>query len=354
MESGAGIDPSSSTQQSSWSEQVGIEARACQGSDLPGKRSATEVRERRVGGEPRAFVRTSPARGSESRESAMQDEPLVDIRTVAPERHWEQFARAWVALRAYTYLGKRTPKMDAGVERETMPLRHDMRNAAGGIMAAPLCIAAPEPWWLDDACVPAPVTMSYDVLDPARDVRRVEVLREVLSIGRQMGFTRSRIVDADHPSRVIALSSGSGVSLGDVPPGFAPVENPVVELADSPDLPPLTQVFGIERAADGSRRIAKVTPALASPHAALHLGPINIALEAAAMDALEGATGRRDLQVRHWSVLMIKPGFVGPFVARAKVVPGRGGILGVEAAMRDEGAKGRVMATASAVFDCPI
>jgi len=35
-----------------------------------------------------------------------------------------------------------------------MPLRHDMRNATGGILAAPLCIAAPEPYWLDDAVVP--------------------------------------------------------------------------------------------------------------------------------------------------------------------------------------------------------
>ncbi len=275
----------------------------------------------------------------------------MDIRTVSPEEHWAQFARAWVALRSYTYLGKRTPKMDAGVERETMPLRHDMRNAAGGIMAAPLCIAAPEPWWLDDACVPAPVTMSYSILDPARDVRRVEVLREVLSIGRQMGFTRSRVVDADDPARVIALSSGSGVSLGGVPPGFEPIENPIPQIEDSTDLPPLTEVFGIQLAPDGSRRIEKVTPALASPHAALHLGPINIALEAAAMDALLRATGSRDLQVRHWSMMMIKPGFVGPFVARAKVVPGRSGAFGVEAAMSDEGAKGRVMATASAVFE---
>jgi len=39
-------------------------------------------------------------------------------------------------------LGKRTPVIDAGVERETMPLRHDMRQRHGGILAAPLCIAA--------------------------------------------------------------------------------------------------------------------------------------------------------------------------------------------------------------------
>ena len=280
----------------------------------------------------------------------MGNASLGDIRTLSPEEHWAHFARAWVALKTYTYLGKRTPSMDAGVDRETMPLRHDMRNSTGGIMAAPLCLAAPEPFWLDDECVPAPVTMSYDILDPARDVRRVEVLREVISIGRQMGFSRSRIVDADDHGRVIALSSGSGVSLGDVPPGFQPIVNPVSELVDSPDLPSLCEVFGIEAAPGGQRRIEKVTPAIASPHAALHLGAINIALEAAAMDALERATGTRDFQVEHWSVMMVKPGYSGPFFARANVIGATGMRPGVEAVMTDEGAKGRIMATASAAF----
>jgi|JI10StandDraft_1071094.scaffolds.fasta_scaffold57728_4 hypothetical protein len=280
----------------------------------------------------------------------MANASLGDIRTVTPEEHWAHFARAWVALKTYTYLGKRTPQMDAGVDRETMPLRHDMRNATGGVMAAPLCLAAPEPFWLDDECVPAPVTMSYDILDPAQDVKRVEVLREVISIGRQMGFSRSRIVDANDPTRVIALSSGSGVSLGDVPPGFQPIENPVTELEDSPDLPSLCEVFGIARGAAGERRIEKVTPAIASPHAALHLGAINLALEAAAMDALERATGSVAFQVEQWSVMMVKPGYTGPFVARARVVVGRGGRAGIEAVLVDEGAKGRIMATASAAF----
>ena len=116
---------------------------------------------------------------------------VTDIRTVAQEDHWKQFERAWTTLLSYRYLGKGTPFLDKGVDREVMPLRGDMRNSTGGIMAAPLCIAAPEPWWRDDECVPAPVTMTYNVLDPAYDVRQVEVLRNVISIGRTMGFSRS-------------------------------------------------------------------------------------------------------------------------------------------------------------------
>jgi hypothetical protein len=278
------------------------------------------------------------------------NEAYGDIRTMSPEEHWKHFEKSWVALQTYTYLGKGTPYLDKGVERETMPLRHDMRNSTGGIMAAPLCIASPEPWWRDDECVPAPVTMSYDILDPARDVTRVEVLRSVISIGRQMGFSRARIVDADDHDRVIAISTGSGVSLGDVPPGYELVDNPVTELDESTDLPALRDVFGVVPSPDGGLQIDKVTPALSSPHAALHLGPINIALEAAAMDELERTAGTPDFQVEHWTVLMVKPGYVGPFRASAVVVGARGPRPGVEATMIDQGNGDRIIATASASF----
>jgi len=274
---------------------------------------------------------------------------VADIRDATAAEHWEHFEKAWTKLLSYRYLGKGTPYLDAGVDREIMPLRRDMRNSTGGIMAAPLCIASPEPWWRDDECVPAPVTMSYAVLDPARDVWRIEVLREVISIGRQLGFSRARIVDADEHDRVIAISTGSGVSLGDVPPGFEPVDNPVYELEDSPDLPALRDVFGVVAGPDGALQIERVTPELSSPHSALHLGPINIALEAAAMDELERTSGRPDHQVEHWTVMMVKPGYVGPFVARASVVGGDTR-LGVEATMTDEGNGGRIIATASAAF----
>lgn len=284
----------------------------------------------------------------------MGNESYGDIRTLSPEEHWDRFAKSWVALQSYTYLGKGTPFLDVGVEGEEMPLRHDMRNSTGGVMAAPLCIASPEPWWRDDECVPAPVTMSYAVLDPAHDVKRIRVLRDVISIGRQMGFSRARIVDAADHDRVIAISTGSGVSLGDVPPGFYPVDNPVNDAPDSPDLPPLRDVFGVVPGAGGSLEIERVTPELSSPHSALHLGPINVALEAAAIDELSRAAGTPDFQVESWTVLMVKPGYVGPFRVVAKVVGAQPAAaadrLGVEATMTDEGNGGRIIATASAVF----
>jgi acyl-coenzyme A thioesterase PaaI-like protein len=231
-----------------------------------------------------------------------------------------------------------------------MPLRHDMRNSTGGIMAAPLCILCPEPYWRDDECVPAPVTMTYEVLDPGHDVKRLFVIRDVISFGRQMGFSRARVVDADDHSRVIAITTGSGASLGDVPPGFYAVDNPVNDVADSPDLPPLRDVFGVLKTPSGALHIEKVTPEIASPHSALHQGAINVALEAAAMDELLAVTGSADFQLEGYTVLMVKPGYIGPFVATATVVNSTGTRIGVEATLTDEGNRNRIIATATAAF----
>jgi len=281
------------------------------------------------------------------------NESFGDIRETNGADHWKHFEKSWQALITYTYLGKTTPGLDLGATEIQMPLRHDMRNAAGGIMATPLCVIAPEANWADDECVPAPVIMTYEILDPAVDVKRLKVIRDTISIGRTLGFSRSRVVDYDNPERVIALSSGTSASLGDVPPGFYLVDNPVNDARDSPDLPPLAQVFGVVEEGENRHVIAKVTPQLATPHSALHQGPINVALEAAAVAALERAAGPGAYQVWNYSVMMMKAGYTGPFVASATVINPAGPVFGVEMTMIDEGAKGdkpRIMATANASF----
>ena len=278
------------------------------------------------------------------------NESYGDIRETSGAAHWQHFAKAWQGLITYTYLGKTTAGLDLGVDETQMPLRHDMRNAAGGIMAAPLCVLAPEADWSDDECVPAPVIMTYEVIDPGLDVKRLTVIRQPASIGRTLGFSRSRVVDYDNRERVIALSSGMSVTLGDVPEGFFKVDNPVNDLADSPDLPPLSEVFGVVSEGDNRHVIAKVTPELATPHSALHQGPINVALETAGIAALEAAAGPGPYQVWTYSVMMVKPGYKGPFVASARVANPHGPVFGVEMSLVDEGANGRVMAMANASF----
>ncbi|HEX5586272.1 MAG TPA: hypothetical protein VFZ17_03110 [Acidimicrobiia bacterium] len=273
-----------------------------------------------------------------------------DIRNVAPEEHWEQFEKAWTALLTYRYLGKLTPGLDAGVELETMPLRHDMRNSTGGIMAAPLCIACPEPYWNDDECVPAPVVMSYEILDPARDVRQVVMTRDVIHLGRTMGFSRSRIVDADDPNRLIAVSTGTGVSLGAVPDNYEKVDNPPIPVEDSPTMPPLHVAFGATQGDDGRWRLPPLVQELSAPHAALHLGPINIVLERAGLDALAEHAGTDALQAESWIVMMLRPGTVGPFRAEAEVMTDASERLPVQLSLHDEGNGDRVIATAIGTY----
>lgn len=278
---------------------------------------------------------------------------VEDIRNVGEDAHWEAFEDIWTGLMSYRYLNKTTPSLDTGFEEgalESMPLRHDMRNRHGGIMAAPLAICCPEPAWSDDEIIPAPVIASTQILDDARGVRRVEVIRDVISLGRQMGFSRSKIVDAADHSRVIAVSAGMGVSLGDAPDGYVEVDNPPIPVEDSPDLPPLHEVFGATRGDDGHWRLPELRKEFSAPHAALHLGPIHIVFDVTAHELAAEAAGTDEIQVRNWYVMFVKPGLVGPFRAVGEATAGGNGMINVDLTLHDEGRGDRVITTGSAIF----
>ena len=275
---------------------------------------------------------------------------LRDIRATAGEEYWEDLRRRWTSLLSYRYLGRNHANLNSGPVDPTMKLRHDMRNASGGIMAAPLCIAAPEGGGIsDEFAVPNPVIHSLQILDEARGVSRIEVVPEVLKLGRRMGFSRSLIVDAENRHRVIALASGQGVSLGEVPPGFEKMEEEKIVVEDSPDLPPLYKVFGASRRDDGHWVLPELALEMASPDAALHLGPQHILLETAATDlAAEHAGGDR-VQIENWHVMFLARGKVGPFRVEGEAFDGAGRI-GVRLVLHDEGNGDRSVTAASAVF----
>jgi hypothetical protein len=273
-----------------------------------------------------------------------------DIRDVPVEDYWGRFEQRWTGLLSYRYLGRLHTALDRG-GNDTMRLRHDMRNPAGGIMAAPLCIASPESGGMgDDAYVPNPVIASLHVLDEARDVAEIEVRREVIRVGRQMGFSRSEIVDAAQPGRVIALSEGMGVSIGEPPPGFEPVDNPSLAIEDWPSLPPLHVVFGARRRPDGAWELPELSDELSSPDAALHLGPIHVVLEAAATELASAEAGTDRLQVEDWHVMFVARGKAGPFRVSGSASGGRLGRIGCRLSLHDEGNGDRVVTTASAAF----
>jgi hypothetical protein len=260
-------------------------------------------------------------------------------------------------LITYWYLGR---GFNQDVDPDTMNLRSDMRNSGGGLMAAPLAIAAPETGgWRDREVVPAPMTYALHVLDPAPDVRAVRVTRETVRRGRKIGFSRSVVTDADNPERIIALTSGTGVSLGAAPSGFRPVDLP----PDLPevDLPPLHVVFGAHRDPDGWR-LPELTTRLASTSASLHLGPIHVVCEAAAAEAAgalvgdgpgeseRGPQGGTEIQVEDWEVHFVAPGRKGPFLARAEAWGGPAGRALSRFTLCDEGAEDAVVASGTASF----
>ena len=217
-----------------------------------------------------------------------------DIRELRddPAAYAAELRRRWGALLSYRYLGRTYSSMDLGPADDTVTLRRDMRNAAGGILLAVLGIASPEGGGMSDLeAVPNPVIHSCQVLDPGRDVRRIEVVSEVLKRGRQMGYSRSRIVDADEPGRVLALTEGQGISLGAPPEGLEKMPVDPIEVVDGPDLPPLWQVFGGARRPDGHWALPVLSAEVASPDAALHLGPQLVILETAALDLAAAARG---------------------------------------------------------------
>lgn len=274
-----------------------------------------------------------------------------DIRGTTPDEYWKAFEKKWTSLLTYRYLGREWGSLDNNVaEGHFMTLRHDMRNETGGIMAAPLCVAAPEcGGFNDNIVVPNPLIASMQILDSARDVKKLMILPDNLHTGRRLGFSRALIVDANNPERVIAISTGVGLSLGDVPDGYQKIDNPPIDVVDSPDLPPLHQIFGAQRMSHGVWQLPILSAELASPDAALHIGPQHIALETASTE-LAQSLNASPLQIDDWYVMFVNRGKVGPFVTQGEAFVGANGKVGTRVNLIDEGDNQRIISTSAATF----
>ena len=283
----------------------------------------------------------------------MKPMALRDIRELMddPDEYAAELRRRWGGLLSYRYIGRNYSAMDVGPFDDTVTLRHDMRNAIGGIMFAVIGISSPEGGGMTDLeAVPNPVIHSCQVLDPGRDVRRIEVRSEGLRRGRQMGYSRSRIVDADNPARVLAFTEGQGVAIGTPPEGLERMDTKPIDVVDSPDLPPLWQVFGGHRRDDGHWALGELEVELASPDAALHIGPQFVILETAATDAAARAVGTDRLQGVASHTMFLARGKVGPFRVEAEPATGADGTVGARVVLHDEGADDRAITAGSYLF----
>jgi hypothetical protein len=277
---------------------------------------------------------------------------VKDIREVSRADYWQELRSRWGALLSYRYLGKQFSGMN-NVKDIPVTLRHDMRNAAGGVMVAPLAITCPGAAGGSDLeAVPNPVVHSIQILDDARDVKRIDVIDvRGLKEGQRMSFGRAKIVDADDHSRVIALVQTQSATIGEVPAGLAKFDDePVIPIEDSSELPPLWQVFGASRRDDGHWALPELLAEHASPDAALHIGPQQILLETAAIDLAAAEVGTDRIQVVNSVVMHLARGKVGPFRVDGEVVPGSDGRVGVQLVLHDEGNADRAVTSASITF----
>ncbi|MEN3320033.1 MAG: hypothetical protein V7643_3434 [Mycobacterium sp.] len=276
-----------------------------------------------------------------------------DIRelTDSPEAYAEELRRRWGGLLSYRYIGRSYASMDLVPEDNTVTIRRDMRNIAGGLLLAVLGIASPEGGHMSDLeGVPNPVIHSCQILDPGRDVCRIEMVSEELKRGRQMGYSRSKIVDADQPDRVLALTQGQGISIGTPPDGLERMQASPLEVVDSPDLPPLWQVFGGHRRGDGRWALPELAVEVASPDAALHIGPQFVILETAAVDTAAGVARTDRIHGVSSHVMFLARGKAGPFRVETEPMLGADGTVAVRTVMYDEGVDDRITTVGSYLF----
>ena len=283
-------------------------------------------------------------------------ERLRDIREFGDDAdaYRDELFRRWTGLLSYRYIGRNHSSMNVGDGDNTVTIRRDMRNDAGGIMVAPLAIASPEGCQTDLVAVPNPVIASVQIVDPGYDVKKVEVVESGnVHQGRTMGYGRCKIVDADNPDRVIAFNEGQGAIIGVPPEGLEKMDVSGAELVieDSPDLPPLWKAFGASKRPDGRWVLPELSLEFASPDAALHIGPQHVVLETAAIDLAADAAGTRKLQVVSWHVMFMSRGKVGPFRVDGTAHTGGSRKVGVRMLLHDEGNRDKAVTSAAAIFE---
>ena len=140
---------------------------------------------------------------------------VEELQHAPVDEFWERFKSVMGpdGLMTYRYLGSRSTVGPDGDIEGAMAIRRDMRNSAGGLMAAPISIALADAAGVvgDAISVPAPVISSVHVLDPGVDVAEIRVRSARIHDGRTMGFSDAVIYDAAQPDRIIALTRGMGV-----------------------------------------------------------------------------------------------------------------------------------------------
>jgi hypothetical protein len=277
-----------------------------------------------------------------------------DLQHASAEEFWERFEAVMGGpdgLMTYRYLGTQADLATGGREGG-MNIRRDLRNPAGGLLAAPLTIALADAGGVhgDAVGVPAPVLTTLHMLDDGKDVTAIRVHSDGGGhAGRTLSFGgTARVLDANNPDRVLAVTQGIAVQLAAAPAGYRYVD-PGPGMPDSPNLLPLHVAFGARPRGD-DWELPELTQQIGSTSGSLHHGPTQIVLEAAAHQLASEHAATDQLQIEDWTVMYVARGKVGPFVTGGSVIGGSLGRYAVRMTLVDEGNQDRLVATALAVF----
>ncbi len=278
---------------------------------------------------------------------------IRDIRELAsdPVAYAAELQRRWGGLLSYRYIGRHHASMNVGAVDDTVTVRHDMRDVTGAILLSVFGIASPEGGVVSDLeAVPNPAVHSCQVLDAGVDVARFEVRTEGLKRGQRMAYSRSLIVDADYPARVLAITEGQGVTIGAPPEGLQKMTVERLDVVDSPDLPPLWQVFGGRQVDAKTWSLPELTAEVASPDAALHVGPQFVMTETAARNAVVEFSGTTTVVGVSSHTMFLARAKSGPFRFTAEPIPGADGLTAARTQVYDDGADGKLVTVATHVF----
>jgi acyl-coenzyme A thioesterase PaaI-like protein len=174
--------------------------------------------------------------------------------------------------------------------------------------------------------------VGVQLYEPGRGVEVVRVEGAVLHVARTAIFTEARFVDADDPRRILGTGTVDWSIIGRTPPGFV-YADPGPGVPDSPDLPPLPLAYDVRPAA-GGYVIEGLSARLGTD--VLHHGPMLVASEAAALDAVH-AEGRSVAGIESCGLRLVRAGRAGPFVTAATVVVERHDLTVCRTEMVDRG-----------------
>lgn len=234
---------------------------------------------------------------------------------------------------------------------EVLDLEH-LRGPAGNVRAGALLTMADTVGGMCAglAALPGWVVSTNLMLrtDPDEHRGPLTLDARVLRAGRNAVVTQVTIVDTGDSRRVIAdgvLTSAVLVPEGGPPDFGRPM---VLEAPPAPDpVLPLLAFFGV-RAVDATAVGLDISDRVRNPWGILHGGATVVLVDAAATHAIGSETSTADV-VLHF----LRPGRVGPAIARAAILGHRrdGHLVRVEVV--DAGADERVMAIAVATVRAP-